>query len=107
MMERTDLPNAILEATIAGFVQPDQADLLAHFRGRFFDEIVRAWDAQTMEMGQSLAMGLYPSLVVEQRTIRDTDEFLGRDDINPALRRLVVEGRDGVRRSLSARAADA
>ena len=107
MMERTDLPNAILEATIAGFVQPDQVDLLSHFRQRFFEEIVRAWDAQTMEMGQSLAMGLYPSLIVEAKTIRETDEFLARDDINPALRRLVIEGRDGVNRSMRARAADA
>ncbi|MBM3686088.1 MAG: aminopeptidase N, partial [Actinobacteria bacterium] len=107
MMERTDLPNAILESTIAGFVQPDQVDLLSHFRSRFFDEIVRAWDAQTMEMGQSLAMGLYPSLIVEPKTVTDTDAFLARDDINPALRRLVVEGRDGVSRSLRARAADA
>jgi aminopeptidase N len=107
MMERTDVANAILESTIAGFVQPDQVDLLSHFRQRFFDDIVRAWDAQTMEMGQSLAMGLYPSLIVEDKTIRDTDDFLARDDLNPALRRLVVEGRDGVRRSLRARAADA
>ena len=106
MMERTDLPNAILEANIAGFVQPDQVDLLSHFRTRFFDEIVRAWDAQTMEMGQSLAMGLYPSLVVDAKTVRETDDFLRRDDLNPALRRLVVEGRDGVSRSLRARAAD-
>ena len=106
MMERTDLPNAILEANIAGFVQPDQVDLLSRFRTRFFDEIVRAWDAQTMEMGQSLAMGLYPSLVVDAKTVRETDDFLRRDDLNPALRRLVIEGRDGVSRSLRARAAD-
>ncbi|MFZ8925854.1 MAG: aminopeptidase N, partial [Candidatus Nanopelagicales bacterium] len=66
MMERTDVANAILEATIAGFVQPDQVDLLSNFRQRYFDDIVRAWDAQTMEMGQSLAMGLYPSLIVDQ-----------------------------------------
>ena len=107
MMERTDLPNAILEATIGGFVQPDQVDLLTHFRAPFFEEIVRAWDAQTMEMGQSLAMGLYPSLVVDEATVRATDDFLRRDDLAPALRRLVVEGRDGVLRSLRARAADA
>ena len=107
MMERTDIPNAILEATIGGFVQPDQVDLLSHFRTRFFDDIVRAWDAQTMEMGQSLAMGLYPSLIVDAKTVRETDDFLRRDDLNPALRRLVVEGRDGVSRSLRARAADA
>jgi aminopeptidase N len=107
MMERTDIPNAILEATIGGFVQPDQVDLLSHFRTRFFDDIVRAWDAQTMEMGQSLAMGLYPSLIVDAKTVRETDDFLRRDDLNPALRRLVIEGRDGVSRSLRARAADA
>ncbi|MFZ9988250.1 MAG: ERAP1-like C-terminal domain-containing protein, partial [Candidatus Nanopelagicales bacterium] len=107
MMDRTDVANAILEATIGGFMQPDQVDLLSHFRQRFFDDIVRAWNAQTMEMGQALAMGLYPSLIVEEHTIRDTDAFLARDDLNPALRRLVVEGRDGVRRALKARTADA
>ena len=85
---------------------PRQAVVVAMLSDCHFDEIVRAWDAQTMEMGQSLAMGLYPSLVVEAKTVRETDTFLARDDINPALRRLVVEGRDGVSRSLRARAAD-
>ena len=106
-MERTDLPNALLEATIAGFVQPDQVDLLRPFRERYFAEIVRAWDVQTMEMGQSLAMGLYPMLIVEPDTVQLTDEFLAREGLNPALRRLVGEGRDGVQRALRARAADA
>ena len=84
-----------------------QFNSTSHFRQRFFEEIVRAWDSQTMEMGQSLAMGLYPSLIVDAKTIRETDDFLSRDDINPALRRLVIEGRDGVSRSMRARAADA
>jgi len=106
-MERTDLPNALLEATIAGFVQPDQVELLRPFRERYFAEIVPAWDAQTMEMGQSLAMGLYPMLIVEPETVTQTDVFLARDDLNAALRRLVGEGRDGVQRALRARAADA
>jgi len=107
MMERTDLPNAMLDATIAGFVQPDQVDLLRPFRERFFAEIVGAWNAQTMEMGQSLAMGLYPMLIVDDATVRQTDEFLSRDDLNPALRRLVGEGRDGVQRAMRARTIDA
>ncbi len=106
-MERTDLPNAMLDATIAGFVQPDQVELLRPFRERYFAEIAHAWDAQTMEMGQSLAMGLYPMLIVEAETVDMTDEFLARDDLNAALRRLVGEGRDGVQRALRARAADA
>jgi aminopeptidase N len=107
MMERTDLPNAILEATIGGFVQPDQVNLLTPYRDRYFAEIAHAWSAQTMEMGQSLVMGLYPSLIVDERTLTDTDAFLAREDLNPALRRLVIEGKDGVRRALLARATDA
>ena len=34
-------------------------------------------------------------------------DYLADIDLNPALRRLVVEGKDGVRRSLKAQAADA
>jgi len=105
-MESTDLPNAVLEATIMGFVQPDQVDILTPFRERYFEQIVGSWAAQTMEMGQALAMGMYPSLIIDAETLRQTDEFLRRDDLNAALRRLVVEGRDGVQRSLRARAAD-
>lgn len=105
-MERTDLPNALLDATIAGFVQPDQVELLKPYRDRFFAEVVDAWDRQTMEMGQSIAMGLYPALLVDAETVAATDVFLARDDLNPALRRLVLEGRDGVLRAMRARAAD-
>jgi len=107
IMESTDLPNAVLESTIMGFVQPDQVGILTPFRERYFDQIVRTWAAQTMEMGQTIAMGMYPSLIVDAETVRQTDDFLKRDDLNAALRRLVIEGRDGVQRSLRARAADA
>jgi len=105
-MERTDLPNAMLGATIAGFVQPDQVALLEPFRQRFFDEVVAAWDRQTMEMGQTIAMGLYPVLLVDDTTIAATDAFLARTDLNAALRRLVEEGRDSVLRAMRARATD-
>ena len=106
-MEKTDLANAMLTATVSGFVQPDQVDLLRPYRDRFFAEIIAAWDRQTMEMGQTLAMGLYPALLVEQQTLDATDKFLAIPDVNPALRRLVVEGRDGVVRALRARDTDA
>ncbi len=106
-MDRTDLPNALLNATVAGLIQPDQVELLTPYRERFFAEIVSAWERQTMEMGQTLAMGLYPALIVDAITVDQTDEFLQRADVNPALRRLVTEGRDGVQRALRARDADA
>lgn len=106
-MVETELANAMLTATVTGFIQTDQVELLRPYRQRFFDEIVSAWDNQTMEMGQTLAMGLYPALLVDEQTLAATDDFLARTDVNPALRRLVVEGRDGVVRALNARRTDA
>ena len=106
IVDRVDLPNAIMEATIAGFVQPDQLDELVPFRERYFAALPQVWQDRTMEMAQSITMGLYPALLVDDETIAATDAFLA-GDLNSALRRLVGEGRDGVQRAARARAKDA
>ena len=106
MLDRTDLPNAILESTIGGFVQADQVDLLRGYRDRYFAELPRVWRERTMETAQSITMGLYPFLLVDDDTLAATDAFLAAD-LNPALRRLVSEGRDGIVRAMRARARDA
>ena len=106
IVDRADLPNAILEATIGGFVQPDQVDLLRHFRDRYFEMLPRVWEERTMETAQTITMGLYPMYLVDDKTIAATDAFLA-GDLNSAVRRLVGEGRDGVLRAMRARAKDA
>jgi aminopeptidase N len=106
IIDRTDLPNAIMDATIGGFVQPDQVDLMAHYRDRYFEALPRVWQERTSEMAQSITMGLYPFLLVDDETIAATDAFLA-GDLNSACRRLVSEGRDGVLRAQRARAKDA
>ena len=103
---RTDLPNAILDATIAGFQQRDQLSLLTPYRSMFFDVLENVWQERTMEMAQSITMGLYPGLLVDHTTVDATNHYLERE-MNSALRRLLTEGRDGVERALRARARDA
>ena len=95
-----------MESTIGGFVQPDQVDLLRGFRDRYFAALPGVWESRTMEMAQSITMGLYPFLLVDDETIAATDAFLAQD-LNSACRRLVNEGRDGVLRAVRAQAADA
>jgi aminopeptidase N len=106
IIDRTDLPNAIMDATIGGFVQPDQVELLRAYRDRYFEVLPRVWEERTMEMAQSITMGLYPMFLVDDETIAATDAFLS-GDLNSAVRRLVGEGRDGVLRAARARARDA
>ena len=105
IIERTELPNAILEATIGGFVQPDQVELLVDYRSKYFAALPQVWAKRTMETSQSITMGLYPAFLVDEETLAQTDAFL-TGELNSALRRLVGEGRDGIERALRARAAD-
>lgn len=106
VIDRPELPNAILEATIAGFQQRDQLHLITPYRRMFFDVLDAVWQSRTMEMAQSITMGLYPSLLVNQETVDITTAYLERE-MNAALRRLLTEGRDGVERAMRARAQDA
>ena len=106
ILDRTDLPNAITEATIGGFVQPDQLDEIRPYRDRYFEALPRVWQNGTTDTAQGVTVGLYPYLLVEEETLVATDRFLA-GDLNSALRRLIIEGRDGIVRALAARAKDA
>ncbi|GGW91127.1 aminopeptidase N [Streptomyces noursei] len=107
VVESDALPNAVQEAVIGGFVQPDQQELLAPYTAKYFEVIKDVWDNRSHEMAQQIVVGLYPALQVSQETLDATDAWLAQADPSPALRRLVTESRAGVERALKARAADA
>jgi aminopeptidase N len=106
LVERDDLPNAVLEATIAGFMQFGQADVLTPYRDRYFEALPRIWEQRTSEMAQDLTMGLYPAILVDAATLSATDAFLAGTSLKSAAVRLVSEGRDGVARALRCQARD-
>ncbi|RMI27464.1 aminopeptidase N [Streptomyces triticirhizae] len=101
------LPNAVREATIGGFVQTDQRELLAPYRDRYFEVIADVWERRSHEAGQGIALGFYPTTQVAQETLDATDAWLEAAKPSAALRRLVTESRAGVERALRAQAADA
>jgi aminopeptidase N len=102
-----DLPNAVQGATIAGFQQPDQLDLLEPYVERYFLEVRRIWSSRTSEMAQQLVEGLFPYPLVSQDTVDAVDACLAAGDVPPALSRLLNEGKAGLERALRARAKDA
>ncbi|MFF5260408.1 aminopeptidase N [Actinomadura viridis] len=101
------LPNAVFRATLGGFVEPDQAELLVPYADRYFAEVDRIWDEWSSDMSQTFAETAYPFLVVEQSTIDRTESYIAEHRPPAALERLLSEGRDGVARALRARAKDA
>jgi aminopeptidase N len=107
VVEDDTLANITARAIIGGFVQPGQGELLAPFRDRFFGAISGVWERRSSEVAQTVVVGLYPSWDISADALEAADRFLADPEVPPALRRLVLEGRAGVERSLRAREFDA
>ncbi|MBX6766421.1 MAG: aminopeptidase N [Actinomadura rubrobrunea] len=101
------LPNAVFRATLGGFVEPDQAELLRPYVDRYFAEVGRIWDEWSSDMAQTFAEVAYPFLIIEQATVDRTEAYIAEHRPPAALVRLLSEGRDGVTRALRAQAKDA
>jgi len=90
-----------------GFQRPEQEALLLPYRDQYFEALGRVWEERELPTALAVGERLYPRYVVEGTTVEMTDEYLARDRVPQPIRRLLLEGRDGVLRILRARRADA
>jgi aminopeptidase N len=110
MVDSDRLTNEELLAVVGGFSQPEQRELLEPYARRYFDAVTGLWATRTPHMAQMLVAGLYPSYIIEQQILADADAVLAETDetvVPPALRRLLLEQRDGTVRFLRGQALDA
>ncbi|MGK4580680.1 aminopeptidase N [Kitasatospora sp. HPMI-4] len=106
VVESDKLTNYVQEAMISGFQQADQRELLAPYRAKYFAAVKGIWETRSHEISQQIVTGLYPSQLVDQDTLDETDAWLAAAEPAPALRRMVVEARAGIERALKAQAVD-
>ncbi|MEV5610326.1 aminopeptidase N [Streptomyces sp. NPDC052225] len=107
VVESDALSNALVEATIAGFQQPSQRELVAPYAEKYFAVIERVWDERSIQIGMDVVRGLFPGLQDSQGTLDATDAWLSsHEGAAPALRRLVLEARDDLARGLRGQACD-
>ncbi|KUO13866.1 aminopeptidase N [Streptomyces sp. DSM 15324] len=108
VVESEELSNALVEATIAGFAQPSQRELLAPYAQKYFAAIDRVWSERSIQIAMTVVKGLYPYLQDSPQTLVETDVWLAAHDAAPpALRRLVLEAWDDLARGLRGQACDA
>ncbi|MER7737216.1 aminopeptidase N [Streptomyces sp. NPDC096538] len=108
VVESDALSNALVEATIAGFAQSSQRELIAPYAEKYFAVIERVWTERSIQIGMDVVRGLFPSYQDSQATLDATDAWLAaHEDAAPALRRLVLEARDDLARALRGQACDA
>ncbi|MEU5110339.1 aminopeptidase N [Streptomyces longwoodensis] len=108
VVESDALSNALVGATIAGFSQSSQRELLAPYTEKYFAAIERVWAERSIQIGMDVVSGLFPSLQDSPETLAATDAWLtAHEGAPPALRRLVLEARDDLARTLRGQECDA
>jgi len=105
-----ELPNQIMFEAITGFNRAHDLTLLEPFVDEYFATLRSTYTDRTNETAQNLIEGLYPIELagrVPDLQAKAEAWLAENDDAHDALKRMVIEGHDGVRRALEAQAKDA
>ncbi len=97
------LSNRLVEVTASGFWQTEQIDLVRPYVARYFAEMPAMMRMRSGMSAERTAGAAYPHLVVEPETRKLAADLLARDDLDPILRRVVLDADDDLRRALAAR----
>ncbi|MEV7120116.1 aminopeptidase N [Kitasatospora griseola] len=107
VVDSDELPNALVEAQIAGFDQAGQRELTAGYAEPYFAMLESIWADRSIEIAMRIVDGFFPQYQTTPETLAATDAWLtAHQDAAPALRRLVLECRDDLDRALRAQACD-
>ncbi|MDR3033812.1 MAG: aminopeptidase N, partial [Kitasatospora sp.] len=108
VVDSDELPNALVEAEIAGFNRSGQRELTAPYAAPYFEALETVWAERSIEIAMRIVGGFFPRYQTTPQTLAATDAWLSaRPDAAPALRRLVLECRDDLARALRAQECDA
>jgi aminopeptidase N len=87
-----------------GFNRMEQADLLAGFTDKFFSQLPEIWARHDGLLRVVLGKLLFPYSAASPELLERVDTFLATPDLDPALARVVIEGRDIIDKALRSRA---
>src|SRR3989449_405226 len=107
LMEDLTLPLATMRSMMRGFHRFDQRRVLEAYAARYFQALANVWRERDIEIGLAFARMMFPSVVVDDHTIKVTDQYLARENVPGPVRRVLLEAKDGMQRAMRARAVDA
>ena len=104
LAESADISADLLRSVSFAFHQPEQAELLAPYAGRYFDALPEIWSASGGHLRVARAAALFPVTAASAELVDQIDEFLAAGTREPGLARVLIERRDQVERALRSRA---
>ncbi|MEN5073051.1 aminopeptidase N [Isoptericola cucumis] len=107
VVDQADVPNAIIRATAAGFVNVGDPAVLEPFVTRYVEALTGIWTSRSYHIAEELIEGLYPAPLASAGLRDAVQAWLdAHADAPAALRRMVAEQLAGTERALVAQAAD-
>jgi len=102
-----DLSHTLARQLWAGFSQLDQEELAEAYLAEFPSDLDHVWSTRTLDFAIEFAAGMFPHAAVDAGLLAMTDTLLARADLAKPLRRVILEQRDTVVRTIRARERDA
>jgi aminopeptidase N len=106
LLEDTSLSHTMSRQLLAGFSQLSQPEVLGPFARRYFDVLERVWDERSLDWAIEFSEGAFPHVSASDELLDRVDAELDREDLPRPLRRVLLEQRDTLVRTLAARALD-
>ncbi|MGI9033359.1 MAG: aminopeptidase N [Acidimicrobiales bacterium] len=97
---------AYVRAIAGGFAPFGQEDLVRAWVEPYFGELRQIWEERPREEAIDLVGGLFPATVIDEETVAAAAAALGDPELPGPVRRIVMEGKDGLERALRARPVD-
>jgi aminopeptidase N len=106
LLEDSTLSHTVSRQLWAGFSQLDQEEVLAPYVDGYFDALDRVWDERSLDWALEFSAGTFPHHAAGDDLLAKVDARLADQTLPRPLRRVLVEQRDTLVRTIAARARD-
>jgi aminopeptidase N len=107
LLDDHELSHTMSRQLWAGFVQLDQPEVLSPFTERYFDVLEDVWSSRSLDWAIGFSTAMFPHADAGTALLGRVDDVLGDRRLRRPLRRVLLEQRDILVRTLAARAIDA
>ncbi|MFD3552830.1 aminopeptidase N [Streptomyces goshikiensis] len=103
MFHDDTLSNYLFKAVAQGFWQPEQAELVREYVPRYYPDVVALAARRGPAIGQAAGHWAFPGYAIDEDTLAAGHACLEHPDIQPSLRRKLVDQLDDLSRALHIR----
>jgi aminopeptidase N len=106
LLEDSTLSHTVSRQLWAGFSQLDQEEVLAPYVDGYFDVLDQVWEERSLDWALEFSEGTFPHHAAGDDLLAKVDARLADETLPRPLRRVLVEQRDTLVRTIAARACD-